>query len=308
MLISIVIPVFNASKSLEELCSRIHNVFQQTINEEYEIILVNDGSRDDSWNIMKQLHSKNNSIKIIDLTKNSGQHSAIMCGLNNFSGEYVIMMDDDLQHYPEEIPKLLNEIIQDESLDVVIGVFPEKKHNMIRNIGSKSMQYLGRKIFHMEKGIKFTNFRILRAATASHIAKFSVHRPRIGQLILHTTRRIKTVQVKHDQRKYGKSGYTMIRLFKDFFLNIISNSSLPLRLISYTGLIISLISFFIGCIFLIKFIVHGTSVVGWTSLIVTITFFSGFILLSLGIIGEYLIRILTENYKFPNYLEREKHF
>ncbi len=307
-IISLVIPVFNAGKSLNELCSRIISVFDNQIKFGFEIILVNDASKDRSWEIMKQLHEKDSRIKIVDLTKNSGQHAAMHCGLQHFKGGYVLFMDDDLQHPPEEIPKLVRHIIENPGIDVVIGAFAEKKHSLIRNAGSKAMQIAGKKIFKKETSLRFTNFRIMRADIAHAIAKIHINKPRIGQLILHTTRNISSVVVEHDERKYGKSGYTFTRLVKDFILNIINNSALPLKLISSMGLIISIISFFIGLFYLLRYMIYGTSVAGWTSLIVITTMLSGFILFSLGIIGEYLIRILTEAKKLPSYLEREKHF
>jgi polyisoprenyl-phosphate glycosyltransferase len=306
--ISLIIPVFNAEKSLNELCSRIIFVFETQIKFDFEIILVNDASKDSSWEIMKQLNSKDSRIKVIDLAKNSGQHAAMHCGLQHFKGDYVLFMDDDLQHPPEEIPKLVRHIIENPDIDVVIGAFAEKKHSLIRNAGSKAMQIAGKKIFKKETSLRFTNFRIMRADIAQAIAKIHINKPRIGQLILHTTRNISSIVVEHDERKYGKSGYTFTRLVKDFILNIINNSALPLKLISSMGLIISIISFFIGLFYLLRYMIHGTSVAGWTSLIVITTLLSGFILFSLGIIGEYLIRILTEAKKLPNYLEREKHF
>lgn len=305
-LYSIIVPVYNAEKSLNELYTRIKNVFEDTIREDFEVILINDFSHDNSWTIMQELRLNDKRVKIIDLARNCGQHAATMCGLNNFNGDFVIIMDDDLQHFPEEIPKLINEIKNHDKADVVVGTFREKKHSLLRNFGSKTMLWVGKKIFKTKSNISLTSFRIIRASTAHKIASIHVDRPRIGQLIAYTTHRISAVEVKHDERKYGKSGYVFTRLFKDFFLNIIMNSSLPLRLISYAGFGISLMSFIIALFYAGRYIFWGKTVVGWTSLMVTITFFSGFILLSLGIIGEYLIRILKENYKLPNYTEREK--
>ncbi len=306
--ISVVIPVFNAENSLPELSERLISIFENQIKHDFEIILVNDGSKDRSWEIMKQLNEKDSRIKIIDLAKNSGQHAAMHCGLQHFSGDYVLLMDDDLQHPPEEIPKLISHIMANPNIDVVIGAFAEKKHSIIRNTGSKAMQIVSKKMFKTESNLKFTNFRIMRADIAHAIAKININKPRIGHLILYTTKNISSVIVNHDERKYGKSGYTMPRLVKDFLLNIINNSAIPLKLISSMGLIISILSFLLGLFYLVRFMINGTSVAGWTSLIVITTLLSGFILFSLGIIGEYLIRILTETKKLPNYLEREKHF
>ncbi len=305
--VSIIIPVFNAEKSLTELSNRIISVLESKTKQDFEIILVNDASKDRSWDIMKQLHKKDSRIKIIDLAKNCGQHAAMHCGLQHFSGDYVLLMDDDLQHPPEEIPKLISHILANPDIDVVIGTFAEKKHSIIRNAGSKAMKKVSKKMFKTESNLRLTNFRIMRADIANAIAKIQVNKPRIGHFILLTTRNISTVIVQHDDRKYGKSGYTFSRLVKDFILNIINNSSFPLRLISYFGITLSLISFVIAIVFIGRYFIYGTSIKGWTSLMVVSTLLSGFILFSLGIIGEYLIRILTETKKLPNYLEREKY-
>lgn len=303
---SVIVPVYNSEKSLDELCTRVTKVFETVIRADFDMVLVNDGSKDRSWEVMQKLHARDGRIKIINLAKNSGQHSAMMCGLNNFSGDYAIFMDDDLQHPPEELPKLINHIRMHPEIDVVIGTFVQKKHSAVRNIGSLAMKKVGNRMFATGSNIRFTNFRIIRRNIALAIAGIRIHKPRIGQLILLTTRNIASVNVDHDERKYGTSGYSFIRLSKDFFLNIINNSSLPLRLISYLGIILASLSFLAALYFVLRYFIHGSSVKGWTSMMVLLTMYSGFILFSLGIIGEYLVRILRETRKMPNYTIREK--
>jgi len=305
-LYSVIIPVYNAEKTLEELCERIRKVFDEVVKEKFEIILVNDASKDDSWNEMKKLHDHNNRIKIINLAKNFGQHAALLCGLNNFNGDFVIMLDDDLQHPPEEIPKLISIIQSNTGVDVVFGNYITKKHSLIRNIGSRTLNIISSRIFKKDPSIRITSFRIVRAEIAEKIAAIRIHKPRIGQLILYTTNRIATVAVEHNSRKYGSSGYTFSRLCKDFIISIISNSTLPLKAISLVGILLSFLSLLAGIYYIVRYFVSGTGLVGWTSLIVAVTFYSGFILFTLGIIGEYLIRILLEAKKLPNYVERDK--
>jgi len=304
-LYSIIIPVYNSELTLIELYERIKKVFDEMLKEEFELILVNDSSRDNSWQIMKELHNHDSRIKIINLARNFGQHAALLCGLHYFQGDFVIMMDDDLQHPPEEIPKLIKAINENPEIDVVFGNYIIKHHNWYRNLGSNIINKLGKIIDKRDSQIKVTSFRIIRGDLANKISKVDIQYPRIGNLILYYTNKVMTIDVEHQERVYGRSGYHLFRLIKDFLSIIISNSTLPLKLISLIGIIISFISLLLTIYFIIRYFVKGITVQGWTSLIVTITFFSGFILFTLGIIGEYLIRILIEAKKMPVYVERD---
>jgi len=304
-LYSIIIPVYNSEHTLIELYERIKKVFEEMLKEEFELILVNDSSRDNSWQVMKKLHNVDSRVKIINLARNFGQHSALFCGLHYFQGDFVIMMDDDLQHPPEEIPKLIQTLKNNPEIDVVFGNYLVKHHSWYRNFGSLIINKLGEKIAKRETKIKITSFRIMKADLARKISGIEIQQPRIGNLIMHSTNRVMTIDVEHNARVKGKSGYHLNRLIKDSLSIIISNSILPLKLISSFGIILSFISIIIGVFFIIRYFIHGISVAGWTSLIVLITFFSGFILFTLGIIGEYLIRILMEAKKMPVYIERE---
>jgi len=305
LIYSIIVPVYNSQNSLGELHKRVKAVFEQIVKADFELILVNDSSRDNSWNVMKDLHEKDERVKIINLAKNFGQHAALLCGLKYFSGDFVIMLDDDLQHPPEEIPKLIKALEENPEIDVVFGNYESKKHNWYRNLGSLAINKLGKVIGKRDEDIKVTSFRIIKADLAHRIAEINIQQPRVGGLIMHATNRVMAVQVEHKARVYGRSGYKLDRLFKDFLGIIIGNSVLPLKLISTFGVLLALFSMLIGVYFVIRHLFFGVSVVGWTSLIVAITFFSGFILFTLGIIGEYLIRILMETKKMPVYVERD---
>ncbi|MDD2229565.1 MAG: glycosyltransferase family 2 protein [Candidatus Cloacimonetes bacterium] len=302
---SIIIPVYNAEKSLVELYERIKAVFEDLVKQEFELILINDSSRDNSWKVMIGLHERDPRVKIVNLAKNFGQHAALLCGLKHFSGDYVIMLDDDLQHPPEEIPKLIKALEDNPEIDVVFGNYSSKKYSWYRNLGSTLINFIGRNITKRNSDIKVTSFRILRSALAHRIAEIDIQQPRIGGLIMHSTNRVMTVEVMHQPRTYGRSGYKLSRLTRDFISIITGNSVLPLKLISSFGIILSILSMTTTIYHVIRYFIHGVSVVGWTSLIVAITFFSGFILFTLGIIGEYLIRILMEAKKMPVYIERD---
>ncbi len=303
---SIVIPVYNAEKSLEELYQRISLVFEQYEKKDFELIFVDDSSTDQSYEIMKKLHEDDKRVGVIRLAKNYGQHAALLCGFRNCIGDYVITMDDDLQHPPEEIPKLIQFMDEHQENDVVIGHYDHKKHSFIRNIGSALSGYVTFRIFHKRKDLQFTSFRLMKRMVADHLCKLHINIPRIGNMLLLVTNRIENVTVEHHIRKYGKSGYGFWQLVRDLNNNVITNSALPLIIVRNIGIGSFMFSLVLAIYYFVRYILYGVSIQGWTTLVILNLLFSGLILLSMGMIGEYLIRILNESKKIPNYFIREK--
>ncbi|MGA1825569.1 MAG: glycosyltransferase family 2 protein [bacterium] len=290
---SIVIPVYKSAECLSELYDRLTKVFKE-ISSCYEIIFVDDASPDDSWKIMQQLRYKDQHVKIIQHTRNFGQHKATLCGLQYSQGDFVITMDDDLQHPPEEIPKLLEAIRNNDEIDAVFASYESKQHSWFRNLGANVINAITSYVFIKNKGLKLTSFRIMRRPIVKELENARYHNPRIGQLILRITHRITNVQVKHHPRKLGRSSYSFHRLVSDSLDNILSNSSLPLQIVSYIGFSSSLLSILLSLYYLYKYLFIGISVPGWTTTILLLLFFFGILFFSLGIVGEYLIRILRE--------------
>ena len=290
--VSVVIPVFGSAETLNELYDRLSSVLRAE-SLSYEIILVDDASRDSSWNIMCFLHEKDNAVKILQHMKNFGQHRAILCGMRYAQGRLVVTMDDDLQHPPEEIPKLLH-AIQKRGDDVVIGRYNVKQHGRIRNLATRVNNMLASRIIGKDPELRLTSFRVLRAEVAYELTRTRTCHPRIGQLLLTITDRISNVAVAHHRRKHGRSGYSRERLVSDALTNVLGTSSLPLRIVSIGGFVCSTLSFALGCLTLLRYLVTGVSVTGWTSIILVQLFFFGISLLSFGVVGEYLIRIMGE--------------
>jgi len=302
--LSVVIPCYNSSKSLEELSLRLDNSLQK-LKISYEVIFVNDYSKDSTLVVAKEIVEEYESFRVIDMMFNVGQAKALYCGLENSNGEYVVTMDDDLEHKPEDIVKLYNKINSDKNIDVVFGNRMEKKHSALRKFGSFMIGKLNEKIFNKPKDISLSPFRILRKKLVDTIISHRTMFPIIGLMILKSTRRMSSINIEHQSRKYGESNYSLAMLVKITFDNIINFSSLPLKYISYIGLSASLLSFFLALIYILKYFIFGVSVSGWTTLVVLINFYSGLILLSIGIIGEYLIRILSEVQGYPIYKIRD---
>lgn len=207
--ISAVIPVYNSSKSLDELYNRLSSTLK-LICHDYEIILVDDGSRDDSFSKMKDLHLLDKSVKVISLDGNYGQQNAIKCGFEFANGEYIITLDDDLQHKPEDIERLIKKL--DEGYDIVYGIALKKQHSFFRNIGSKLTNYLFNKICNKPKDIKVSSFRAIKRDVLEKIKEDKTSFVYITAITFKITKNIGNLYINHEARKYGTSKYSLKKL------------------------------------------------------------------------------------------------
>jgi polyisoprenyl-phosphate glycosyltransferase len=303
MLYSIIIPVYKSetivSKTIEATVEELSNL---DIN--FEIILINDGSPDNSWNVIKTLAKQYKEVQAINLVKNYGQHNAVLCGFEYSKGDYVITMDDDLQNPPSEIIHLINKI-KDSDYDLVFGKFKVKKHASYRKLGSKLIGYLNYKVFNKPKDITLTNFRIIRKDVIERVLQHKTAYPYIPGLVLMYASNISNTLVEHHSRAEGESNYTLKKILSLMSRLLINYSSYPLRVLSTIGLIVSGISFFTGMFYLVYGLFFDTSIEGWTTLVVLISFLGGFIIALLGVIGEYLSRILDQLSSEHSYFVKE---
>jgi undecaprenyl-phosphate 4-deoxy-4-formamido-L-arabinose transferase len=211
--ISVVIPVYNSQASLDELYAELSSVLQQ-ITDKYEIVLVNDGSIDNSYDKMIALYHRDSNIKIIQLDGNFGQQNALLCGFYFVAGDYVVTLDDDMQHPPEEIVKLLSKI--QEGYDIVYGIPAKKRHSFYRNLGTKLTDYLFDKFCSKPKYIKVSSFRIMKKALVEKIIQDKTSFVYLSAITFKNTRNVGNVIVNHSCRKYGKSNYNLLKLVKQF--------------------------------------------------------------------------------------------
>jgi glycosyltransferase involved in cell wall biosynthesis len=291
---SIVIPVYNGENNLTDLYNRLTLEFRQ-ISDDYEAIFVDDNSTDNSWTLLKKIQGNDKKIKIIHLLRNFGQHSATICGLNYAQGKYIVVMDDDLQNPPEEIPKLIGTINQ--GFSVVYGRYNEKKHSYIKNLFSQIFQIFLHRILDIPKDVYISNFVIFTSEVAQNAIKIKSTYPQLTAVITKSApkNKITNVDVIHNERRYGRSNYNFINHLKIAFDLIINYSSLPLKIVGGIGSLISILSISYGLYVFYKSITDPTyGLVGWNSLMVAITFLGGAILMGIGVIGEYLRRILAE--------------
>ncbi|QQS27684.1 MAG: glycosyltransferase family 2 protein [Sphingobacteriales bacterium] len=297
---SVVVPVFNGAITVEELFSRIKQVFDE-LQAGFEVIFVEDCGTDDSWQKIIQL-KKNfpKHIVAIQLIKNYGQHNATLCGCKYAKGNIIITIDDDLQTPPEEIKKLIQCRHQTQA-DVVYGSYPIKKHAIIKRIGS----YIVRKTFKLGAGThnEGSSFRLISRKVIANIILHTHNFIYIDELLQWYTSKIAATPVEHQKRKKGTSGYPLFKLIF-FTLDLIINyTAIPLRLMTYGGLLFAFSFFCVGLYYIYGNMVWGFQL-GFTSLITAIFFTTGIILFCLGIIGEYLRRIYMGQNQKPQYAIR----
>lgn len=298
--VSVVVPVYNAEANLEELVARLNAVFRE-LGRSHEIVLVDDGSRDRSWALIGRLRAEGAPIRAFQFSRNHGQHYALKCGLDHCAGRYAITMDDDLQHPPEEIPKLVRAIEEDPAVDVVCGHYDRKAHAAFRNLGAALLHRIDHAIFRTDRRVFLSAFRIMRRGVVDEIHRARHAQPRIGPIILSITSRIGSVPVRHEPRRHGESGYTLRRLVSDTLSSIMNYSSLPLQLVSVIGLGASFVSFVLALIYLWVYFSRGIAASGFTTLVLLILFTSGAVLFSFGLVGEYLRRIVSQQLMFSQY-------
>lgn len=303
-LISVVIPVYNSEKTIKIVLNNLKKQFDILSDYKFEIILINDNSKDNTLKVIEETIEKEENIKIINLSKNFGQHNALMAGFEYSEGDYIIYMDDDLQTPPSEISKLIYKI-EESSFDVVYGKYRKKKHKWYRKIGSKINDIMANMLIDKPKDIDITSFCIMKRFIVKEIIKYDKPYPYIFGLVFRITNNVGDVIVNHKKRVYGESNYNFKKLLF-LWLNGFTNFSVkPLRISSLLGVIFSILSL-LGMIYVfLQKLIYPDIEVGWTSLMVTIIFFGSIQLISLGLIGEYIGRIFLSINKKPQYIIKE---
>lgn len=303
--ISVVIPVYNSHDCLPELTRQLTEVLGQ-IGKRYEVILVDDASPDASWSTIESLARQFPCISAIRLMKNGGQAAATVCGMAECRGRIIVTMDDDLQHPPDQLPILLNALESSPETDCVLACFPDKKHAGYRNLGSKMIRWINARAFGLPKDIKSSGFRMMRRQVVEAILAHRTNSPAIGALLFNSTNRVLSVPVEHSERYAGSSNYSLSKQFRLALDNICNVSMLPLRIVSAMGWALCLFSILLVVCVLYRYFSGRIGVAGWTTVVVLLLFFSGTILLSLGVVGEYLVRILREVRGWPRFVTRDK--
>lgn len=301
MELSIVIPVYNSELSLPPLVDRLEPVLESCATA-YELILVNDGSIDGSDDVVSRLVDTKDWIHGVSLMRNYGQHNALLCGIRHARYDVIVTMDDDLQHPPEEIPRLLEKLA--EGYDVVYGSPQQEQHGFLRGIASRITKMVLKGAMGVDAATHVSAFRAFVKEVREAFATYSGAYVNIDVLLTWATKRFAVVYVRHDRRELGTSQYTM-RMLLTHALNMMTGFSvLPLQLASMTGFFFTLFGIAVLVYVVVRWIIQGSVEPGFPFLASTIAIFSGAQLFALGIIGEYLARIHFRSMEKPSYVVR----
>jgi undecaprenyl-phosphate 4-deoxy-4-formamido-L-arabinose transferase len=299
--LSIVVPLYNSATELRRL---VDEIFKLQVPGGLELILVNDGSSDDTAEVCARLIAeRTEQITFVNLSRNFGEHNAVMAGLRHVSGSYAVNLDDDLQNPPGEALKLLAHA-QAHGLDVVYSRFKTKQHSAWRNLGSWITNRVADFLLDKPRGLYLSSFRCMSAFAVSQITQYGGPFPYIDGLLLQVTAKVGAIQVEHAPRISGHSGYSVRRLGRLWLNMFINFSVMPLRASTVFGLLMSSLGFIFTVMVVIENLTVGTPL-GWSSLMSVLLVFSGTQLLVIGVMGEYLGRLYLTTMQRPQSVVRE---
>lgn len=302
--VSFVIPCYRSEKTLGGVVSEIKEAMKKLGKYEYELILVNDSSPDDTWKTIQKLTTENENITGINLSKNFGQHAALMAGMREVSGDYVICLDDDGQTPANEVDKLLNAL--EEGADAVYAKYGNKKHSLFRNFGSRANDLMTRIMLGKPKELFVSSYFGIKKFVVEDMIRYQNSYPYVIGLVLRATKNIVNVEVTHREREEGRSGYTLKKLLGLWFNGFTAFSVTPLRIATVIGIFCAFVGFAYGIYVFVRRLLDPNMVMGFSSLMCVILFVGGMLMIMLGLVGEYIGRIYISLNNSPQYVIREK--
>ncbi|HSN01628.1 MAG TPA: glycosyltransferase family 2 protein [Rudaea sp.] len=302
--LSIVVPVFRSAGILPELARQVADAMRQAnMDGRYELVLVNDASPDDSWNVIRNLATSHTFVRGFELARNFGQHSATMAGLHQARGEIVVIMDDDLQHPPGSIMQLVDAIRAGH--DVCYAHYIGRQHALWKRLGSRFNDAVATFLLKKPPGLYLSSYKAMHRRIVHQILHYDGPYAYVDGLILDVTRRITAVRIEHRVRHAGEGNYGLRRSVSLWLRMATSFSVVPLRIASVAGMAIACISAAMAIIVVVDKLLHPEMPAGWASLITVVLFMGGVQLLCLGIIGEYLGRAYLKLNRKPQFVLRE---
>ncbi len=304
-LVSFVIPCYRSENTLESVINEIDETMKGMDSYRYEIILVNDGSPDNTWGKIKEITGKREADDIfgINFSKNFGQHAALMAGLNASKGDYVVCLDDDGQTPANEVGKLLDAL--ENGADVAYARYSHKQHSLFRNFGTAMNEWMASVMLGKPKDLFVSSYFASRRFVVDEMVKYTSSYPYVIGLVLRTTKNIVNVDVTHRRREVGQSGYTFGKLLALWVNGFTAFSIKPLRIATMTGVSFAFFGFLYGIYTVIKKFVNPDVPIGFSALMSAVMFIGGMIMLMLGMIGEYLGRLYISQNNNPQFVIRE---
>lgn len=301
--VSIIVPVYNGENTLYDLTKRIESTLKSHVDQ-FEIIFVNDGSSDNSWEVILELADQKNYARGYNLMTNFGQHNALLAGINEAQHKIIITIDDDLQHPPEEIPYLLKTLFS--GYDVVYGRPQRRSHSFWRNISSKILKTVLKVVLGAEMGGHSSAFRAFRSELTRGFKNFNDAQLSIDVLLSWSASKVTHIQVEHNPRKNGNSGYTFKKLASLAFNMLTGYSILPLRIASGLGFIMAFLGVGLFLYVVVQRLLQTNYVPGFTFIAAETALFAGLQLFAIGIIGEYIARLHFRTMGKPPYVIRNE--
>ena len=302
--VSFVIPCYRSENTLENVILEIKEAMNKLGKYTYEVILINDSSPDNTWNTIEKLSKENENIIGINFSKNFGQHAALMAGMRETTGDYVVCLDDDGQTPANEVDKLL--IALEEGADAVYARYGNKKHSLFRNFGSRVNDMMTRIMLGKPKELFISSYFGVKRFVVEDMIRYQNSYPYVIGLVLRATKNIVNVDVTHREREEGRSGYTLKKLLGLWFNGFTAFSVTPLRIATVFGVFCAVVGFAYGLYLFIRRLVDPNMVMGFSSIMCTILFVGGMLMIMLGLVGEYIGRIYICLNNSPQYVIREK--
>ncbi|MBR6116340.1 MAG: glycosyltransferase family 2 protein [Paludibacteraceae bacterium] len=298
--ISVVVPIYNDEEVIAELHRRLRPVLEE-ITADYELILVDDGSRDHSWQKMLEVRRENEHVRAVRLSRNFGQQSAIAAGLSLTSKELIVLMDSDLQDRPEDIPVLIDALLPDKQATMAIAQWEERKDSRMKLAVSHLFQRVSNSITEIHTMPRLGIFRVMKKSVVDELKKFPEKTATTVSLLYYIGSKYVAVPLKRDARFAGKSGYNLRKMLALTFARIFSFSMFPIRIVTYLGALLCVGSM-IAALALVIYKLVGNVVAGWTSMMVLMLFLFGLNFAFLGVLGEYVGRIFLETKQRPKFM------
>ena len=304
MLISFVIPCYRSELTIRNVVEEIKESMAKLKDHSFEIVLVNDASPDNTLSVIKDLVKENSNITGIDFSKNFGQHSALMAGLRETKGDYVICLDDDGQTPADEAYKLIDAL--DKGADAVYASYDKKKHSAFRNFGTFMNEKMAEVMLGKPKNIFVSSYFGVKRFIVDDMANYKNAYPYVIGLVLRSTKNIVNVPVHHRNREVGSSGYTFSKLLNLWINGFTACSVKPLRIATAFGATFAVLGFLYGIYTVIKRLIYTDIPIGYSALMSAVVFIGGMLMMMLGLVGEYIGRMYISLNNSPQYVIREK--
>ena len=302
-LLSFVIPCYRSQQTIEAVVEEIKRKMDTLKEYSWELVLVNDCSPDDTISVIKGIAEKNSNVTVIDFARNFGQHSALMAGLRQTKGDYVVCLDDDGQTPADQVDRLLTAL--DNGADVAYAKYDHKKHSAFRNFGSHVNEMMARFMLGKPKTLQVSSYFVAKRYIVNDMIRYENSYPYVIGLVLRSTNNIVNVDVDHRAREIGSSGYTLKKLLDLWMNGFTSFSVKPLRIATVIGIIAAIAGFVYGIVIIIQHFILPDRVQGFASLAAILVFFGGMIMIMLGLLGEYVGRIYISLNNSPQYVIKE---